>query len=135
MLNIDLIPKEKIMVFASINPVSVTRVGDICLTDDLSARSPWEYLFSANHYAILTGTANKHTKMDINIISLSSIFYKIDQLYNYSKQQFTLALIQENLTNKYQAAINSACRLSGSKIIGNEITIDFSVDKCEMIYD
>lgn len=136
MLNIDLLPDTSIRVLLSRSPITVTRVGEIILLDEIpfAPRPPWEDLIVANDWHISSGI---YTKEPIygDTVRLSTAKWNSEQLATLTDQVFLLALIQQNKENGLQAAICAGCNLAGVRSDSKGMDIGFRINKCEMNYN
>ena len=146
MINISLIPDSPIWVQVSVKPTTATRIGEIVLlpneaqtTDDVfTSRPPWESLVVANEWSIRTGMyirSDIYNKVSGDAIFVTSQSWDINQISKLDKQELMLSFIQKNDNNGFQAAICSNSYLEGVKIVSNEISLAFGINRSEMLYN
>jgi hypothetical protein len=138
MIDID-INSDEAFIYYSSDPVSINRIGDVITltkktsnTDLEIARDPWKFLFKADKLDSLGGTFSSIHYADVIRLSTTGP-YKLDNLVYAHSQKGCMSILQGGLI--YSLAYISDCYISGYSRNIDKIIIDFSVGKCEMIYD
>lgn len=147
MIPIDLIYNVPIGVYISSNPITVSRIGDVIVLPNetkentiFEARYPWKYFVVGVRWNYLYGLyAQKNFRVGSsdNLLQIDCAEWDIKKIQKATQVQenLSVAFIQLNKNNDFQAAVCKESTLCGLETFDDEIQIAFNLTNCEMIYN
>lgn len=133
---IDLcIQKSISYVYTTVSDVSVSRIGDVVLLDNVEnrlARDPWKKLFESDEVEIIGGSLSETLLEDIIRFKVKYIYDDSNIISTFKQKRINMAILQGEKDDDI-ILCSVTGNFCGYKINYNETVFDFSVNKSEMI--
>ena len=141
MIPIELLHEKSIGVFVSPQSSRISRISELIVLPDeahihepFEPRAPWTLLLAAYNWNYKSGIFNTLEALgNADIITLTAAWWDIDKLQ--LAREGSLALLQKNDNNGYQALVSNTHSLVGIKLKDGELQLAFSLLDAEMVYN